>query len=244
MEQISLSIVVAGLAASIVAASPLPMSAAASNPVVSPVSIGGTSTTTLTPKKTAKADHTADGCVASVDKLPASGLYSRHDRRLRAATLVVVLKGKRRLMLFSKGKAKKTAAGRSCWHIGLGSDGPTGAKLREGDMKTPEGWYRTSDKPWSRFYHAIAIHYPNAADAKRGLRARRITRRTYRRILHALHRGRKPPQHTALGGEVLIHGGGGSSDWTLGCVALDNTHLDDLRAALPAGKRFDVLLLP
>lgn len=232
MEHFSLSVVVSGMLASFVIAGSVPINAA--TPTATPVSIAATSTATLSPEPT----PAPDGCVAHVSKLPASPLYHATDRRLGARTVVVVLKAKRRLMLFSGGKSK------GCWHVGLGSGTIAGTKHREGDLKTPEGWYRTSDKPWSSYYGAIAIHYPNALDAKRGLRAGQITKRTYRRILRALRHHRKPPQHTALGGEVLIHGGGGSSDWTLGCVALDNDHLDDLRAALPKHKRFDVLILP
>jgi len=183
-------------------------------------------------------------CVDHVAKLPKSNLYKRSDRRLGQRDLVVVLKSARRLMLFRRGKAVKNNKAKGCWQVGLGGGKIAGTKHREGDMKTPEGWYRTSDKPWSKFHGAIAIHYPNRVDARRGLRNGLITRRTYKRITRALSRGLKPPQHTRLGGEVLIHGGGGGSDWTLGCVALDNHHLDELRAALPKNKRIDVLILP
>ena len=41
---------------------------------------------------------------------------------------------------------------------------PAGHK-REGDGKTPEGLYATSDKPWSQYYAAIAVHYPGIKDA-------------------------------------------------------------------------------
>ena len=34
-----------------------------------------------------------------------------------------------------------------------------------------------------------------------------------------------PPQTTALGSYLEIHGFGGTSDWTFGCVAIDNTGL-------------------
>ena len=38
-------------------------------------------------------------------------------------------------------------------HTDLGFS-PTGHKEVQGDGKTPEGWYRASDKPWSTFDHA------------------------------------------------------------------------------------------
>ena len=61
---------------------------------------------------------------------------------------------------------------------------------------------------------------------------------------HALAANKKPPQRTPLGGEILIHGGGSASDWTLGCVAMDNAHIDALRATLPNDMVTEVLILP
>ena len=133
---------------------------------------------------------------------------------------------------------------RECWRIGLGTGGPRGAKQRQGDLKTPEGWYRTSDKPWSRFAGAIAVHYPNLADARAGHAAGRIDHPTLKSIRDALNKGHKPPQNTALGGEILIHGGGSRVDWTLGCVALDDDDLEVLRSRLPEGQAVDMLIHP
>ena len=47
-----------------------------------------------------------------------------------------------------------------------------------------------------------------------------------------------------MGGEILLHGGGGQSDWTLGCIAMDNDQLDILRAELPRDMKTTVLILP
>jgi WD40 repeat protein len=44
-----------------------------------------------------------------------------------------------------------------------------------------------------------------------------------------------PPQDTALGGEIFIHGGGTGSDWTLGCIALADARIDWLFAAAGPG---------
>ena len=177
------------------------------------------------------------GCVERVEGLPRSELVDPDDRRLRRDRLVVVVKSSRRLMVFDHGVASR------CFPIGLGFQ-PRGHKRREGDGRTPEGWYRTSDKPWSIFDGAIAIHYPNAADARSALADGRIGRRTAGRIVAAAREGRTPPQRTALGGAVLIHGGGARSDWTLGCVALDDAQLAELRETLGPGQRTDLLVLP
>jgi len=40
---------------------------------------------------------------------------------------------------------------------------------------------------------------------------------------------------TLLDGEIFIHGGGTSRDWTRGCVAVADADIEDLFAAAPAG---------
>lgn len=161
------------------------------------------------------------------------------DPRLQGSDLVVVRKSARRVMRYDQGLLAEGA----CWQTGLGF-APEGHKTVEGDGRTPEGFYTTSDKPWSQFYGAIAVHYPNAEDAEAAHADGRISAATKRSILASLSQGEKPNQNTAMGGEILLHGGGGSSDWTLGCVALDNADLDTLRAALPRSMKTTVLILP
>ncbi len=178
-----------------------------------------------------------DGCVEKVTELPEVAWLDRDDRRLRRDALVVVSKGARRLQLFDDGVRTH------CWKVALGFS-PVGHKEVQGDGKTPEGWYRASDKPWSTFDNAIAIHYPNAVDARAAKLDGRISAKTRDKIVAAIDDGRVPPQSTALGGAILIHGGGTSFDWTLGCVALDDADLLELRAQLPKGMRTDVLVLP
>lgn len=188
------------------------------------------------------------GCPASVQALPPSLHISAGDPRLSGDDLIVVLKGQRRMGLYSGGKLVNTPTGAACWPVALGvtmlGSYPEGPKQRQGDRKTPEGWYRTSDKPSSQFYAAIAVHYPNADDAERGLRQGLITQGQRDAIVASLARGQKPNQNTALGGEILIHGGGSFTDWTLGCVAMDDAEIDALRAQLPKGMSTDLLILP
>jgi L,D-transpeptidase catalytic domain len=177
------------------------------------------------------------GCIANVEDLPDAQFLRRDDARLLNSGLVVVSKGARRLMLFDAGRSV------ACYRVGLGF-APEGHKLEQGDGRTPEGWYRTSDKPWSSFEHAIAIHYPSADDARDAARDGRVGKRTRDAIISATGAGKVPPQATALGGAVLIHGGGSGFDWTLGCVALDDAELVALRERLPKGMRTDLLILP
>lgn len=166
------------------------------------------------------------------------------DPRWGAPHLIVVRKGARSLQHFTAGAPAKAADGAArCWRVGLGFT-PEGHKEREGDGKTPEGWYRTTDKPESTFDQAISVHYPNSADADAGLSRGTITAETARQIKAADKAGRRPPQETGLGGHILLHGGGGLTDWTFGCVALDDEHLTALRRGLPADKRAWLLVLP
>jgi murein L,D-transpeptidase YafK len=185
--------------------------------------------------------------VAPTHRCPASvGAFANvdlSDARLQSDDLVVVFKSTRRIARYRAGNLVHTKQGVACWRTGLGPT-PTGHKQREGDGKTPEGWYRSSDKPWSQWYAAIAIHYPNARDAKLAQSDGRLGPSEAERIQRKLNAGQKPFQTSPLGGEILIHGGGSASDWTLGCVAMDNDHIDALRATLPADKVTDVLILP
>ena len=184
-------------------------------------------------------------CPATVADLPESSLYERTDARLQGNALIVVLKKARQIALYRQGSLARTAEGEpACWSVGLASGYVSGHKQRQGDLRTPEGWQRTSDRPWSRFYHALTVHYPSAAAAARGLRDGLIDQAQHDAIVEAQRKGQLPPMNTRLGGLIAIHGGGSGSDWTLGCVALDDTDIDAMRELLPKGMRTDVLTLP
>jgi hypothetical protein len=86
------------------------------------------------------------------------------------------------------------------------------------------------------------ISYPDKADAQRGLTAGIITQAQKNAIDTAQTQCATPPQTTALGGYVEIHGMGGDSDWTLGCAALDNIAVDALWAKLKV--RDTIVILP
>ena len=190
------------------------------------------------------APATAGGCPLAIADLSAPAWLSPDDPRLSGGSVIVVLKEARRIGLYSEGALAEVGGAPACWSVGLAMGYPSGPKRQEGDMKTPEGWYATSDKPWSSFYNAVAVHYPNEADADAGVEAGLISEPEAQAIRRATQRREKPAQTTAMGGEILIHGGGGRSDWTLGCVAMDDDDIDALRALLPASMRTDALLLP
>ncbi len=120
--------------------------------------------------------------------------------------------------------------------IGLGKC-PEGTKLGEGDCKTPEGEYRVVTRNRASKYHrSLGLDYPGRADADRGLRRGAIDQAAHERIMAAHDLGLRPPWDTALGGYVMLHGGG-AGDWTAGCVALDDRDMDFLFEKCEMGTR-------
>jgi len=119
---------------------------------------------------------------------------------------------------------------------------PHGDKRAEGDGKTPEGeFYVFAKNDQSKFYLSLGLSYPNAVDAKRGLKEKIITREEYDAIVKAIDEKQMPPQKTALGGEIYIHGGGTETDWTEGCIALQNEEIKEIFEAIPVGAKVKIL---
>ena len=115
--------------------------------------------------------------------------------------LIKIVKSKRELTVFSKGKALKK------YTVSLGRE-PIGKKQFSGDNKTPEGEYFINGKnPYSDYHKNLGISYPNKQD------------------LTNAQKLKKSP-----GGDIKIHGLPNSSgyvgkfhrwfDWTAGCIAL------------------------
>ncbi|HEY5994580.1 MAG TPA: L,D-transpeptidase family protein [Gallionellaceae bacterium] len=119
---------------------------------------------------------------------------------------------------------------------------PTGPKLEQGDGKTPEGVYYIAHKnPNSSFHLSLGVSYPNVDDAQAGLRAKLISKKEYAAIVQAIRQHRMPPQNTRMGGAIYIHGGGSQSDWTWGCIALNNEDIDFLYQHVKAGDKVTIL---
>jgi lipoprotein-anchoring transpeptidase ErfK/SrfK len=129
---------------------------------------------------------------------------------------IVVKKTQRRLFLFQQGELLQI------YPVDLG-ERPKGPKVHQGDMRTPEGEYRIiekKDRGQTRFYLAFLLNYPNEADRAR-----------YER---AVQDGRLP-KDIGVGGLIEIHGEGIGIDWTKGCIALDNRHMQELFCQIPVG---------
>lgn len=157
--------------------------------------------------------------------------------RLVTDMWIKILKDEHELMLM---KDRKVVA-QYCH--GLGFE-PRNDKVKLGDGCTPEGRFYICEilikpKPAASYGPvSLRISYPNEEDARRGLRSKIITKSQYKAIIRAVDKGIMPPQNTKMGGSIKIHGGtwGGSSDWTLGCIAVDNRHITALHKQIP-GKR-------
>ena len=147
---------------------------------------------------------------------------------------VVIKKSQRKLELFDGEKLVKT------YKIALGF-APVGDKEKQGDGKTPEGeFYVFTKNDKSKFYLSLGISYPNIEDAARGLEAKLITKTEYDKIVRAVKNKKMPLQNTKLGGEIYLHGGGNSGDWTWGCVALKNEEIKELFDTLTVGTRVKI----
>jgi murein L,D-transpeptidase YafK len=144
---------------------------------------------------------------------------------------LLVKKGERKLYVYQFENGKERLL--KTYKIALGSS-PTGTKRQQGDGATPEGdYYITHKNSRSKFYLSLGLSYPNTNDAIAGMKRGLITKTQYEAIINAINKKEKPPQNTKLGGDIFIHGGGTGSDWTLGCVALENDGIKELFDMLP-----------
>jgi len=128
--------------------------------------------------------------------------------------------------------------------IRLGTAG-AGLKKRVGDGITPVGAFTVG---WinnrSKFRVFIGINYPSLSYATSGLAAGKITQQEFKQIEAALIGNKRPPQNTALGGMIGIHGVGNGSikvhrmlNWTDGCIALENNQIRELAKLVYPGMK-------
>jgi murein L,D-transpeptidase YafK len=161
--------------------------------------------------------------------------------------VIVVLKGQRRLTLLKNGQAAIS------FPVTLGRN-PEGAKEQRDDWRTPEGVYYVARKnPASKYYLALHLSYPNKEDADRGLGLGLISPAQHDQIYEAVGKGSMPPQDTALGSYVEIHGRSNRLEpgpdgeprlrgWTRGCVGLRDGDIAAIYQWTPVGT--PVLLIP
>lgn len=121
--------------------------------------------------------------------------------------------------------------------IAIGRFGTTKDK-RHLDGKTQLGEFRISiiKDPTSSIYRRFfGFDYPKLDQAERALEKGDLPLDEFKAIHSAVRARRTPPQNTALGGHLGIHGIGAgdpkvheSYNWTKGCIALTNAQVDEL----------------
>lgn len=123
-----------------------------------------------------------------------------------------------------------------------------GNKTREGDKKTPEGMFYICTKQPSKLFHlSLGLSYPSLEHATQGLLDKRIDQQTYARIQRALDRKEQPPWNTALGGEIMIHGGGLVKFWqifyvgTRGCIRMADAEMKEVYQYAKMGTRVKIV---
>ena len=161
---------------------------------------------------------------------------------IAAARYEIEVKKSERLLIVREGEEV-----RKVYRIAWGRGG-SGDKQRLGDRKTPVGTYRVMGfNENSKFDFFIRLNYPNVKDAFYGLKTEVITRVEFDRIINALRVDKLPPQNTALGGAIGVHGIGPENpkkvhihehlNWTEGCIALRNNEIQELRPYVGVGTR-------
>ena len=147
---------------------------------------------------------------------------------------LVIRKKERSLEVYDGDRLVKT------YTVALGF-APEGDKEREGDGKTPEGeFYVFTKNPKSQFHLSLGLSYPSKDAAKRGLTNGLISVAEHDAIVSAINAGKMPPQKTALGGEIYIHGGGSENDWTWGSTALKNEDIEELFRSIEVGTKVEI----
>lgn len=193
-----------------------------------------------------KRAEASTGCVAvgglllivaiALETTAGSGVQPERDPVLAVASpRVVVMKSSRVLHLFDGESLVRTYA------IDLGV-APLGPKRRREDGRTPEGRFRAvikkADSPYHRF---IGIDYPDLPTTQWGLERGLVSPGEAAAIRRALADQRCPDWGTGLGGGIGIHGRRVGRDWTGGCIALSDEHIEELFSVLRIGDPVEIL---
>lgn len=130
--------------------------------------------------------------------------------------LVLIEKAQRRLTLMNR--EKRIAE----YSIALGGSS-VGPKRCQGDSKTPEGIYKIESRNNQSSYHrSLKVSYPNETDR---LNAKKLKCSPGGDIMiHGLPNG-----HGFIGAAHRLH------DWTLGCIAVTNSEIEEIWRLVPNG---------
>jgi murein L,D-transpeptidase YafK len=148
-------------------------------------------------------------------------LMAQRPATAQKADSILILKKDHVLELLQGGKVIRT------YKVALGRGG-LAPKEREGDARTPEGHYIIDSRNAASHYHkALHISYPDAEDRKRAAKL-----------------------GASAGGAIMIHGlpkGWGwigpahrLYDWTLGCIAVTDSEIDEIWNLVPVGTPVEI----
>ncbi len=133
------------------------------------------------------------------------------------------------------------------YKVSLGRAGTNCNRTHAGDDCTPTGtFFIASKRPSQRFHKFLLLSYPDENAAKRGLETKLIGQSEFDSIQAALKARRVPPQNTALGGNIGIHGQPGwvpsflsttvtRFDWTAACVSVTDPEIDHIYEVVDIG---------
>lgn len=194
------------------------------------------------PEKPGTGDREAQGPAPLPFGVKDTGIFSELDGLVvmelpacaAGGNVSLAVNKKKRVLSLSCGKVPVKA-----YPVALGSE-PKGTKLEEGDGKTPEGTYRLVSSvgqglPAGAGGTMWLISYPSARDAAMALESGRLGKDDYDAVAKAEAEGLAPPQGTVLGGGLGLHGGGVSSDWTGGGIALRDGDFDEISGVVGPG---------
>ena len=146
---------------------------------------------------------------------------------------ILIEKSRRRLTVLDGGRVVKR------YPAAIG--GNEGDKVRESDLRTPEGvFYVCLKNPHSKYVLSLGLSYPNMEDAERGLRDGLINQKEYDKIFYAIRKTRQPPWNTKLGGEIMIHGARLGGRDTEGCIALEDDDIRELYRRITVGTKVTI----
>lgn len=132
---------------------------------------------------------------------------------------IVVEKAARRMVVYRGDTALRE------YRVALGF-APVGAKVQQGDGKTPEGVFHIDRVNAQSAYHlSLGLDYPQSAD-----------------------RARAAKDGYDAGGDIFIHGQPNGlpddsllkADWTAGCIAVSNAEIREIFAAVSVGAVVEV----
>lgn len=144
-------------------------------------------------------------------------------------TRIAIQKNAHTLSLYSGDRKIAT------YHAAIGPGG-SGPKRQEGDEVTPVGRYRITMHQPSKYRVFLRLDYPNADDRARFAK---------------LQRDGVLPRTATIGGDIGIHGPPralpspvraviNASDWTLGCIAVDDDDILEIARRVPDGTIVDI----